>query len=65
VRYMLEVCRSVDDAVSVLRRIPIHAAYNITLVDSGGTHATVFVGPSRAPAVTRERAITNHQEAVD
>jgi predicted choloylglycine hydrolase len=64
-RYLLEVCRSVDDAVSVLRRIPIHASYNITLVDAGGAHATAFVGPGRTAAVTRERAITNHQEAVD
>ena len=65
VRYLLEVCRSVEEAVSVLRRIPVQAAYNIALVDSRGAYATVFVGPGRAAAVSRERASTNHQEVVD
>ncbi len=61
-RYVLETCRYVDEAVAALSRIPIAASQNVVLLDRSGSHATLFLGPDRAPAVTRSRACANHQE---
>jgi predicted choloylglycine hydrolase len=36
----------------------------VTLLDRSGTHATLFLGPDRAPAVSPLHACTNHQETV-
>ena len=38
--------------------------HNVTLLDRTGAHATVFLGPRRAAAVTHHRTCTNHQERV-
>jgi predicted choloylglycine hydrolase len=64
-RYILEVCEDTAEAVEVLRRVPSHMAYNVTLLDRGGIHATVLVAPDRPTVVTRELAITNHQLRVE
>ena len=63
-RYVLENCRRVDEAVAALVRIPIAAAHNVIVLDASGAYATLFLRPDRAPAVTAERACTNHQESV-
>jgi predicted choloylglycine hydrolase len=63
-RYVLETCRTVDEAIAALCRIPVALPQNVTLLDRSGAHATLFLGPARPPAVTRLRACTNHQEAV-
>jgi len=47
IRYILETCSTVDDAVEVFRRVPVHLDYNIALVDRSGEHATVFIAPDR------------------
>lgn len=60
-RYLLEVCADVEDAVSVLRRLPSHMSYNLTLLDRGGNWATVMLSPDRPPMVNRKRFATNHQ----
>ncbi|MFP5346070.1 MAG: C45 family autoproteolytic acyltransferase/hydrolase [Actinomycetes bacterium] len=65
IRYLLETCENVHEAASVLRRIPVHVPYNVTVVDAAGNHATVFVGPDRDAGVTASRVTTNHQESVD
>lgn len=65
IRYLLETCCTVEEAVAVLRRLPVHLAYNVTVLDASGDHATVYVGPDRAPGVTRSPVTTNHQETVD
>ncbi len=62
-RYVLETCGCVDDAVAVLCRVPVAQSQNVTVVDRTGAYATVFLGPDRAPAVTTLRACTNHQDA--
>ena len=64
-RYVLETCHRVDQAVAALSRIPIAMSHNVTLLDASGAYATVFLGPDRAPAVSQVRAITNHQESAD
>ncbi len=38
IRYILETCSTVEEALGVLERIPSHMAYNVTLADRLGTH---------------------------
>jgi len=61
-RYVLETCRNVDQAIAALSRIPIALSQNVTLLDRTGQFATVFLGPDREPAISHERACANHQE---
>jgi predicted choloylglycine hydrolase len=63
-RYVLETCGTVGEAVAALCRIPVTQLHNVTVLDGTGAYATVFLGPRREPAVTRLRACTNHQERV-
>jgi len=63
-RYMLQTCESVKQAIKVLQRVPSHMAYNVTLVDRQGAFATVMVAPGQAAIVTHEPCITNHQTRV-
>jgi predicted choloylglycine hydrolase len=63
-RYVLETCCRVDEAIAALSRIPVALSQNVTLLDRSGAHATLFLGPDRAPAVSPIRACTNHQETV-
>ena len=63
-RYVLETCETVKQAIKVLQRVPSHMAYNITLLDKQGYFATVMVAPEQAAIVTKERSITNHQKQV-
>ena len=65
IRYVLEVCGTVDEAVQVLRRVPVHMSYNVTLLDSHGRWATAYVAPDRPPRVTDRMVATNHQGSVE
>ena len=60
-RYVLETCATVEQAVSALRRIPVAQSYNVALVDTIGNHATVFVAPQQPAVVSRLDATTNHR----
>ena len=61
-RYLLETCRQVDQAITALSRIPVAMSQNVTLLDRSGAFATLFLGPDRVPAVSRGRTCANHQE---
>jgi predicted choloylglycine hydrolase len=63
-RYVLETCRNVSQAVAALLRIPVAQSQNVTLLDSTGAHALIYLGPDRAPAVSADLFCTNHQERV-
>jgi len=63
-RYVLQTCENVKQAIKVLQRVPSHMAYNVTLVDRHGDFATVMLAPDQPAIVTRERCITNHQAQV-
>ena len=63
-RYILETCTNVEQTIAVLKRIPSHMAYNVTVIDAQGDFATIMVKPEGSIHVTRERAITNHQQQV-
>jgi predicted choloylglycine hydrolase len=64
-RYVLEICRTTYEAIQVLCRVPVHMAYNITLLDSSGFYSTVYLSPDRPPLVTDSAIGTNHQVVVE
>ncbi|MFD5874845.1 C45 family autoproteolytic acyltransferase/hydolase [Streptomyces sp. NPDC060322] len=61
-RYLLETCTTVEQAVARLRSIPVSIPQNITLVDSEQV-MTVFVGPDIPLTVTPDACAANHQQA--
>ena len=65
VRYLLETCATVDDAVASVVRIPVHMSYNLLLLDRIGRYAVVYLGPGREPRVVEHPVCTNHQEHVE
>jgi predicted choloylglycine hydrolase len=60
-RYVLEFCTTVDEAVKVLCRVPANMAYNITLLDAYGQVRTVELTPFLAPKITCKPLAVNHQ----
>ncbi|MFI9230841.1 C45 family autoproteolytic acyltransferase/hydolase [Streptomyces rimosus] len=60
VRYLLETCDTVDEAVGRLRSLPIAVPQNLTLVDATKA-VTVFVGPDMSPTVAPDACAANHQ----
>src|SRR6478752_4359786 len=60
-RYVLETCATVGQAISALRQIPVSQSYNVAVVDRTGDHATVFVAPGQPAEVSVMRATTNHR----
>ncbi|GAA2251986.1 C45 family autoproteolytic acyltransferase/hydolase [Streptomyces atrovirens] len=59
-RYLLETCDTVDEAVGKLRSIPIAIPQNVTLVDSEKA-VTVFVGPDIPLTEAPDACAANHQ----
>lgn len=64
-RYVLEFCTDVYEAVEALCRIPSHMSYNVTVVDRSGTIRTVHLAPDKPPFVSDAAYTTNHQNKVD
>ncbi len=64
-RYILEFCDTTSEAIAVLKRIPCHMAYNITVVDSSSAFATAYLSPDREVVISNTRVATNHQEQVE
>jgi predicted choloylglycine hydrolase len=64
-RYVLEFASNVGEAVALLKRVPIHMSYSVTLLDRAGKHAVVFVTPDRPAEVVDRRVVTNHQHKPD
>ena len=60
-RYVLEICSDVAEAIEALRAIPSHMSYNITLIDRNCEWATVFVAPDRPSIVMPTPWSVNHQ----
>ena len=63
-RYVLQTCETVKQAITQLKRIPSHMAYNVTVIDKSGDFASVFLSPNHPAIVTRDRAVTNHQQSI-
>jgi len=64
-RYVLQTCDSTEEAMQVLRRIPVHMSYNVTALDRSGRQATAYLAPDRPAHVTSLAVATNHQEQVE
>ncbi|MEZ4932264.1 MAG: carcinine hydrolase/isopenicillin-N N-acyltransferase family protein [Saprospiraceae bacterium] len=64
-RYVLEFCSNVEEAVEALVRVPSHMSYNVTVLDKTGAFKTVQLAPDKAPMVTDADFTTNHQGKVD
>ncbi|MFZ5965141.1 C45 family autoproteolytic acyltransferase/hydrolase [Thalassococcus sp. BH17M4-6] len=60
-RYVLEVCDTVEEALHVLDRVPSHMAYNIVLADASGATASVELAPGGGAKRMRRAIATNHQ----
>lgn len=65
IRYVLEFCSNVEEAVEALSRIPSHMAYNIMVLDKTGSHKMLQVAPDHLPIITPFKVSTNHQGKVD
>ena len=64
-RYILEFCETTREAVSMLKRIPPHMAYNVTVVDRRGNFKTAYLSPDRRPVVRQFPVATNHQGRIE
>ncbi len=60
-RYVLETCSSVGEALAVLRRVPSHMAYNVVLADRSGATAAVELAPGGGARLMPRALTTNHQ----
>lgn len=60
-RYVLQTCDSVSAAITSLRKLPTHMAYNVTLLDTSDQLATVHLAPDRKPVISNTPVATNHQ----
>lgn len=63
VRYVLETCSQVSEAVAALCRIPVALSQNVTVLDRTGAYATVFLCAERAPYVSYTPVCANHQDS--
>lgn len=64
-RYVLEFCSDVEEAVEVLQNIPSHMAYNIMVLDKTGSYKMLQLAPDHKPVVTDKPISTNHQGKID
>ena len=62
VRYLLELCETTAGAVEVLRRLPVQAAYNLTILDRSGVARDRV--HRRRPAADRRRRADRDQPPV-
>jgi len=65
IRYILETSKTVKEGLKILNRVPVHMAYNVTLIDASGEFATVYLSPDRKAVVVNTAVATNHQEVVE
>ena len=65
VRYLLQTCTSVREAMKALARLPVYMAYNFTLLDRSGEHMTALASPDRPTVFEKVVVSTNHQLGVE
>lgn len=61
IRYVLQVCSTVAEAIDALQSIPTHMSYNVTLLDRAGARATVEIAPQGCEVFMGRGYATNHQ----
>lgn len=65
VRYVLETCSTVAEAVTALQRIPCHMSYSVLLLDKAANYKVVYMNPDRPAFVVEHAVCTNHQGQVE
>jgi predicted choloylglycine hydrolase len=65
IRYLLETSKTIKEALQILKRVPVHMAYNVTLMDASDEYATVYLSPDRPAVVVHTPVSTNHQLEVE
>ncbi|KEZ78211.1 C45 family autoproteolytic acyltransferase/hydolase [Salinisphaera hydrothermalis] len=60
-RYVLETCRDLDEALAVLARVPSHMAYNLVVADRHGHTCAVELHPGGGLTRRKQSIATNHQ----
>lgn len=64
-RYILQTCTTVSEASEVLKRVPCHMSYNVTVLDAKRHFVTAYLRPDRPTVLTHAAVATNHQERVE
>ncbi|MFL4468751.1 C45 family autoproteolytic acyltransferase/hydrolase [Tateyamaria armeniaca] len=64
-RYILQTCTTVPEAEAVLKRMPCHMSYNVTVLDTKRRFLTAYLAPDRPAIITHSPVATNHQERVE
>lgn len=65
VRYLLETCSTVDETIEAINKIPVHMAYNLTVLDANKNYVTAYMAPDKLPVFIKEASVTNHQSVVE
>lgn len=65
VRYLLETCRTTDQARLALERLPVSMPYTFVTLDRAGAFITAFCAPDRPARFEHTPASTNHQGRVE
>ncbi|MGB4112289.1 MAG: C45 family peptidase [Yoonia sp.] len=64
-RYVLQTCKTAEEAGEVLSRVPTHMSYNVTVIDKKRKYLTTMLAPDRPAILTHAAVATNHQETVE
>jgi predicted choloylglycine hydrolase len=60
-RYILEYASNVREAVELVKDIPVHGAYNVTLLDKQANFSTLAMAPGEKTREVSTPVATNHQ----
>ena len=60
-RYVLETCKTVSEALRVLQRVPSHMPYNVVVADASGAAASVEIYAGGGAKAQPRLVATNHQ----
>ena len=63
-RYMLEQCTDVSQALEAAAAVPVNLSYNIVLVDAAGDAALVRVAPDHPPVIERGAVCAGNRQGV-
>lgn len=61
-RYILEYATNVSEAVELVKDIPVHGTYNVTLLDKQANFSTLMIAPDKATREIPTAVATNHQQ---
>lgn len=64
-RYILEFSSTTDEAIATLERIPVHMAYNVTVLDRTGKFITAYLRPDQPPVIRAVPYAANHQDEIE